>query len=207
MLPHSPCWPHPGPFGSNIFSLSHFPPGSQVARATYSLSFLVAHRARAHARAFVWMLLPPRGSSPGSHSGSHFALFRPARAFVTVLQVVARAVTAATWLPSRTSVSTSHPALLCGGVSCLHLASPYVPGSNASGLSVVFSALLVRSTLAVFSASTDAVFGPYPVASALVLPCPKGSCQYSRSCMQAQDDQRFSGLPRRSESRIVNTPP
>jgi hypothetical protein len=39
----------------------------------------------------VWMHLPPRGTSPGSHLGSHFALFRRARAFVTVLQVLAHA--------------------------------------------------------------------------------------------------------------------
>ena len=90
-VPHRPCWPHPGPFCSNIFSLSNFPPGSLVARATYSLSFVVARRARAHARAFVWMPLPPRGTSPGSQSCSYFSRFRPARAFVIVFQVIAHA--------------------------------------------------------------------------------------------------------------------
>lgn len=99
-----------------------------------------------------------------------------------------------TRLPCRSSVSTSHPALLCGGVLWLYLTSPYVPGFSASGLpAVAFSAPLASSTLAVLSASRGAVFGPCPAAPALVLACPEGSCRYSRSCMQTQDDQGFLG--------------
>lgn len=55
-----------------------------------------------------------------------------------------------TLAPPLGGVSISHLALLCSGVSCLHPASSYAPGSNASGFAVeAFLALPASSMLQV----------------------------------------------------------
>jgi hypothetical protein len=112
--------------------------------------------------------------------------------------------------PSRTCVSTSHPALLYGGVLCLHLASPmtppYVHGSNSSGLpAVAFSALLGSSTLGVLSGSTGVVFGPFLAAHALVLTCPEGRVSIRDRAMQAQGNQGLPGCQGGQVSRPMLT--